>query len=103
MSYRPPHRRNVAPQPVTSQAASNSNASAQGSPGSSTSRQNGSEPRRQAQSNNRGQSSIRSDHNGIQSTGGMRPTQRLKDVKIDEMDMIQSISRSGGDGAEGDA
>jgi hypothetical protein len=28
---------------------------------------------------------------------------RLNEVKLDKMEMLQSVSRSGGDGAEGDA
>jgi hypothetical protein len=32
-----------------------------------------------------------------------RPSGRLAEVKLDPMELIQSVSRSGGDGAEGDA
>lgn len=32
-----------------------------------------------------------------------RPHGRLAEVKLDPMELIQSVSRSGGDGAEGDA
>jgi hypothetical protein len=32
-----------------------------------------------------------------------RPNGRLAEVKLDPMELIQSVSRSGGDGAEGDA
>jgi hypothetical protein len=33
----------------------------------------------------------------------MKPMRRLNEVKLDKMEMLQSVSRSGGDGAEGDA
>jgi hypothetical protein len=33
----------------------------------------------------------------------MKPARRLAEVKLDPMELIQSVSRSGGDGAEGDA
>jgi hypothetical protein len=43
-------------------------------------------------------------HMALQSLStDMKPMRRLHEVQLDEMELIQSVSRSGGDGAEGDA
>jgi hypothetical protein len=43
-------------------------------------------------------------HMALQSPStDMKPMRRLHEVQLDEMELIQSVSRSGGDGAEGDA
>jgi hypothetical protein len=97
MAYCPPHRRQLPSQaslpnePSRSNAASTSNHYFTTRPPSGN---GGSRPSRKDWSNGPSLQSPSSD---------LRPNRRLQDVKLDEMDMVQSISRSGGDGAEGDA
>lgn len=108
MAYRPPHLRDVpARQPRQAapreQPAGPSNtrfdAYDQAPPQRGTVRPQSNGRQHTNRSNGNGNGS-----NPIQSPArDLTPMRRLKDVKIDEMDMIQSISRSGGDGAEGDA
>ena len=98
MSYRPPHRRDAPSQPSRTQNQSNVQPS--GSSGIRPNVSNAQRPPRQ--SNVQQNSGTYLDRNGIQSARDLRPS-RLIDAKVDEMDMVQSVSRSGGDGAEGDA
>jgi hypothetical protein len=96
MAYRPPHMRAKA-QPVPphedgQQAPAKSQPRNTIPPG----RFNGDSS--QARSANRPPSSIYPSP-----ADRTRPSGRLAEVKLDPMELIQSVSRSGGDGAEGDA
>jgi hypothetical protein len=109
MAYRPPHRRDAPPtRQVRSETSSDvrfAGSSARLDANANTNANANGHGSRVRSIQNNGQA-IRGTSNGalgIESPGGMRPARRLQEVKIDEMDMIQSISRSGGDGAEGDA
>ena len=108
MAYQPPHLRAKA-QPNARSAPTGSRNGAtltaptiQGREKSSQANTNG------AQNQNRPPFNPRlgplSSSTTLQSPAGdMKPSRRLKEVILDPMELLQSVSRSGGDGAEGDA
>ena len=94
MAYRPPHLR-AQPSPHNARSAPQQPA---GIP------QNASryDPGRENRNNWQSRSTPPPSRSNIQSTDQMNPS-RLAEMKLDPMELIQSVSRSGGDGAEGDA
>ena len=108
MAYQPPHLRanaqeNARSAPTGSRNGATITAQTKRGPGlSSQANTNG------AQNQNRPPFNPRlgpsSSSTTLQSPAGdMQPSRRLKEVILDPMELVQSVSRSGGDGAEGDA
>lgn len=102
MAYRPPHRRDLpAPPPTHAARLQPGSASQSRIPANERQRNDGTRVPRPPQSR---RDWATPPMNSLRSPpGDIRPMRRTQEVTRDEMDMVQSISRSGGDGAEGDA
>ena len=94
MAYRPPHLR-AQPSPHNAQSTPQQ-------PVGNSQHASSNGARREIGNSSQSRSTPPPSRSNIQSTDQMKPS-RLAEMKLDPMELIQSVSRSGGDGAEGDA